>query len=66
MIKQDTHTKKLHMTTILEGIFLTNFNVKTKVHICIEITMMVRKVLQGLKEKYVGQNDRKIGVVNLL
>ena len=52
------------MTTSLEDIFLTHFNVKTKIHlvvkICIRISMMIMKgveVLQGLKEKYVGQND---------
>ena len=44
--------------------FLTHFNVKTKVHIVVKIfiriTMIVMKgveVLQGPKEKYVGQND---------
>ena len=51
MIKQEHRQKELHMTTILEDIFLTHFNVKTKIHIvvkiCIRINIMIIKGVES-------------------
>ena len=51
-IKQEHTQKELHMTTILKDIFLTHFNVKTKINIvvkiCIRINIMVMKGVESV------------------
>ena len=50
------------MTTILEGIFFTHYNVTIKIHMVVKIciSMMVMRDMESssrAKRKYVGQND---------